>query len=48
MFIASTKFPEREEAFHHPAFMGNCPTLVTSVSPMYLVHEFYFLFHVPA
>ena len=30
IFIASCKFPEHDEAFHHPAFMGNCPTSVTS------------------
>ena len=44
VFITSGKFPEREVAFYHPAFMGNCPTLVTSVSPIYLVDEFHFLF----
>ena len=44
VFIPSGEFPEREEAFYHPAYMGNCPTLVTSVIPIYLVHEFHFLF----
>ena len=27
MFVASAKIPEREEASHLPAFMGNCPTI---------------------
>ena len=44
MFIASGKFPEGEEAFYHPAFMGICQTLVTRVSPIYLVDEFSFSF----
>ena len=41
--IDSTKMPEHEGASHHPAFMGNCPTishtfLVLStqwISPLY-------------
>ena len=44
VFITLGKLLKREEAFHHPAFMGNCLALVTSVSPMYLVDEFHFLF----
>ena len=44
MFNASGKFPEHEEAFRHPTFMGNCPTIVTSVSTIYPVDEFHFLF----
>ena len=42
--IASGKIPGRERAFHHPAFMGICPTLVTSVSPIYLIDEIHILF----
>ena len=41
-FIAPGKFPEREETFRHPALMGNCPTVVTRVSPIYQVDEFDF------
>ena len=44
VFITLGKFLEHEEAFHHPAFIGNCLALVTSLSPIYLVDEFHFLF----
>ena len=27
LFIASAKIPEREGAYHHSAFMGNCSTV---------------------
>ena len=32
------------EAFCHPAFMGNCTTISYTVSLIYLVDEFFFLF----
>ena len=41
VFIVSGKIPERQGAFHHPAFMGIFPTLVTSVNPIYLIDEFH-------
>ena len=44
VFIASGKISEREGTFHHPAFMGICQTLVTSVNPIYLKDEFHILF----
>ena len=44
LFIASGKIPELEDSFYHPAFMVICPTLVKSVSPIYLIDEFNILF----
>ena len=47
VFIALVKFPDREEAFNHPVFKGNCSILFTIVNHIYLVDEF-LLFFVPA
>ena len=43
MFIASAKIPEREgSTYHHPTFMGNCPTNCHVFSLIYPVDEFSF------
>ena len=31
LFIGSAKIPEREGAYHHPTFMGNCPAISNTI-----------------